>query len=218
VGGAPVLFIGNLNPQTTEHDLVDRFSILGRVVMCKVPCHPQTRVPKQVAYVQFDNQQSTEEALRRMNGTELRGRYIRVSVARAWEDRPGACDDRSGGRHRPPPGYLRRGRDRPGRFPPPDDPFFYDVPPFLREPRPYFREDPYFARPFRARARGFDLIDPAPVSADLVRLLLAQAVDRRPEPIRIEEAIRQELERREAAESMKNSDERILELFRQLRE
>jgi hypothetical protein len=52
---------------------------------------------------------------------------------------------------------------------------------------------------------------------DLVRLLLEQAVDRRPEPTRLEDAIRRELDRREAAESMENSDEFILEIFRQLR-
>jgi RNA recognition motif-containing protein len=200
-----------LNPETTDHDLITQFSVFGRVVKCRVPCHPQSRIPKQVAYIQFDNQQSADEAIRHMNGSELHGRYIRVSVARAWEDRPPSYDDRRGSRNR------RHDCDGPPRLPPPAEPFFHDFPPFVREPPPFYRDDPYFGRPFRGPP-GFDSLDTGPVGGDLARMLLAQAADRWPEPTSIEDAIRQELDRREAAESMKNSDERILEIFRRLRE
>jgi hypothetical protein len=102
-------------------------------------------------------------------------------------------------------------------LPPPAEPFFHDFPPFVREPPPFYRDDPYFGRPFRGPS-GFDPLDLGPVGGDLVQMLLAQAADRWHETISIEDAIRQELDRREAAESMKNSDERILEIFRRLRE
>jgi nuclear cap-binding protein subunit 2 len=85
----PVLiFVGNLAPSTTEDQLYDTFDKCGKVLSVKIPIHPRTREPKQVAYVQYETSEAFQRCLNELNGYPINGRAIRVSQARYISEKP----------------------------------------------------------------------------------------------------------------------------------
>jgi hypothetical protein len=218
-GCPPLLFIGNLSPKTTNRDLADLFSAYGKVLSCKVPVTPRTRRPKQVGYIQYENGESVNRALERLHGSLLHGRPLRVTIARAMEQRLPRDDPRP--RH--PPTQLQpqprspstsvdddsahppaREPPPPFREPPYRDGMFRDAP--FREAPPY-RDDVYYERPlYRPRAE----------TDELLRMLVHAANERARRDRIVEDAVRRELDRREA-ESGRYPEGKILDLLRQLK-
>ncbi|MDA1191110.1 MAG: RNA-binding protein [Candidatus Poribacteria bacterium] len=96
------LYVGNLSYSTPSESLSELFSEFGTVVDCTVV------EGKGFGFVEFETDESAEEAMESLNGTELDGRQIRVDVAKARSD-----NRRSGGGGGGGGGY--RDRDRGGR-------------------------------------------------------------------------------------------------------
>ncbi len=91
------LFVGGLDYSVTEARLQEIFSAHGTVESAKVITDRMTGRSRGFGFVEMSSQSEAEEAIQKMNGTELEGRNLTVNEARPQQQR-------SGGRG--------RGRDR----------------------------------------------------------------------------------------------------------
>ena len=88
------LFVGNLSYDVTESDLREFFSPVGPLSNVIIPMDRETGKPRGFAFVEFSEQAHADEATRRFNNQELKGRNVTINEARARESRP------SGGAYR----------------------------------------------------------------------------------------------------------------------
>ncbi len=87
------LYIGNLPYSMTDADLHDLFSSAGPVKAAEVIRDRDTGQSKGFGFVEMENQEGADEALRTLNGTSFQNRQIRVDEARPRETR---SNDRGG--------------------------------------------------------------------------------------------------------------------------
>ena len=83
------LYVGNLSFQTSEDTLRQAFAEFGEVTDVKVMVDRDTGRSRGFAFVTMGTPEGAAEAIKKMDGTELDGRPLRVNEA---EERP-----RSGG-------------------------------------------------------------------------------------------------------------------------
>ena len=87
------LFVGNLSFQTTEQELNDLFSQVGKVESVSIITDRMTGRSKGFGFVEMDNE-AAETAITKFNGADLSGRKLTVNEARPLVKRDG---DRGGG-------------------------------------------------------------------------------------------------------------------------
>ena len=75
------IFVGNLAFNTTEEQIHQSFSELGRVVKVRMVNDLDTGKPRGFAFVEFEDPQAALSAIRNMNDYELNGRRIRVNFS-----------------------------------------------------------------------------------------------------------------------------------------
>lgn len=93
------LFIGGLPFSVTNSQLEEMFSQFGKVVSADVITDKYSGRSKGFGFVEMENDEEADEAIAKLNETELEGRKIAVNVARPREERP-RFDDRRGGPRR----------------------------------------------------------------------------------------------------------------------
>ncbi|CAG7896713.1 unnamed protein product [Brassica rapa] len=71
------IFVGGIDADVTEEDLMQPFSQFGEVVSVKIP------VGKGCGFVQFGNRKSAEEAIENLNGTVIGKNTVRLSWGRS---------------------------------------------------------------------------------------------------------------------------------------
>jgi RNA recognition motif-containing protein len=76
------LYVGNLNYAVTNDELVELFSSYGKVENVNII------EGKGFGFVEMSNQAEAEEAKTALNGTEFRGRNLRVDEARPPRSKP----------------------------------------------------------------------------------------------------------------------------------
>ncbi len=96
------LFIGGLPFSTTDAQLEEKFSQFGKVVSCQIIKDRYSGQSKGFAFVEMENDKEADEAIEKLNGTQIEERKIVVNVARPREERP-RLDTR--GRTRGPRSY-----------------------------------------------------------------------------------------------------------------
>ena len=82
------LFIGSLAYATTDDSLKAFFEQVGVVASARVITDRESGRSKGFGFVEFENEDDNQKAIDQLNGQELDGRAIAVSVARPKEDRP----------------------------------------------------------------------------------------------------------------------------------
>lgn len=82
------LFIGNLAYTTTDDSLKEFFSQLGEVAYAKVVIDRDTNRSKGFGFVEYSDEANNQKAVDDLNGKELDGRAINVTLARPKEERP----------------------------------------------------------------------------------------------------------------------------------
>ena len=82
------LFIGSLAYATTDDGLKEFFAQIGPVASARVITDRDTGRSKGFGFVEFENDDDNQKAVDQLNGKELDGRPINVSLARPKEDRP----------------------------------------------------------------------------------------------------------------------------------
>lgn len=83
------IYVGNLSYSATEEDLTELFSPFGNVVSAKIIKDNYTGESKGFAFIEMESQEEGENAIKELNGKELKNRALNVSVARPKESRPG---------------------------------------------------------------------------------------------------------------------------------
>jgi RNA recognition motif-containing protein len=90
------LYIGNLSYHTSEDALRDAFAQDGRTVVdVKIVTDRETGQPRGFAFVELSTAEEAEAAISALDGQELDGRRLRVSVA---QERTGGGGGGGGGR------------------------------------------------------------------------------------------------------------------------
>jgi cleavage stimulation factor subunit 2 len=75
------IFVGNLAFSTTEEQLHQAFSEIGRVIKVRMVHDLETGKPRGFAFIEFEDPQAALSAIRNMNDYELNGRRIRVNFS-----------------------------------------------------------------------------------------------------------------------------------------
>lgn len=82
------LFIGSLAYATNDDSLKAFFETVGPVASARVITDRDSGRSKGFGFVEFENDEDNQKAVDALNGKELDGRSINVSLARPKEDRP----------------------------------------------------------------------------------------------------------------------------------
>ena len=75
------IFVGNLAFSTTEEQLHQAFSEIGRVIKVRMVTDAETGKPRGFAFIEFEDPQAALSAIRNMNDYELNGRRLRVNFS-----------------------------------------------------------------------------------------------------------------------------------------
>ncbi|WP_185872627.1 RNA recognition motif domain-containing protein [Blattabacterium cuenoti] len=79
------LYVGNLSYNITEQELKDHFeSSIGNVINAKIIFDDSSykKRSKGFGFIEMSNEEEAKKAIEKLNGTELMGRNIVVSVAK----------------------------------------------------------------------------------------------------------------------------------------
>ncbi len=82
------LFIGSLAYATTDDSLQAFFAQVGEVESARVITDRDTGRSKGFGFVEFKDEANNQKAVDQLNGQDLDGRAIAVSIAKPKEDRP----------------------------------------------------------------------------------------------------------------------------------
>ncbi|MDR2063290.1 MAG: RNA-binding protein [Candidatus Nomurabacteria bacterium] len=85
------LFVGSLSWDTTDDSLKAFFESIGAVKSARVITDRDTRKSKGFGFVEFEDEANNQKAIDELNGKELDGRTITVSLARPKVARPKAA-------------------------------------------------------------------------------------------------------------------------------
>jgi RNA recognition motif-containing protein len=80
------IYVSNLSFQTSEEELTGLFSEFGTVTSAKIITDRLTQRSRGFAFVEMASGEEGNTAIDRLNGRDINGRTISVSVAREKED------------------------------------------------------------------------------------------------------------------------------------
>lgn len=75
------VFVGNISYDTTEEQLKQKFSEVGRVVSFRLNYDRETGKPKGFGFCEYDDKEVAMSAIRNLNGELINGRAVRVDFA-----------------------------------------------------------------------------------------------------------------------------------------
>ena len=82
------MFVGNLSFNTDENGLKDFFSQAGTVESAVIIYHKDSQRSKGFGFVEMSTEEEAQAAIEKLNGQELDGRNITVSIARPKTEGP----------------------------------------------------------------------------------------------------------------------------------
>ncbi len=82
------IYVGNLSFSVSEEQLSSTFSQFGAVDSAKIITDRETGRSKGFGFVEMAVDSEADQAIEKLNGTDLSGRNMNVSEARPQEDRP----------------------------------------------------------------------------------------------------------------------------------
>jgi RNA recognition motif-containing protein len=92
------IFVGNLSWKTTEEDLKKHFEKYGKVISAKIVIDKNDQnKSKGFGFVEMEDAEAAETAIRELNGAPLLDRPLRISLAQEREQRPPRDRDNSYG-------------------------------------------------------------------------------------------------------------------------
>jgi len=94
------LYVGNLSFSTNEQSLTDLFSNCGSVDSAKVIMDRDTGRSKGFAFVEMSSDEEAKNCISELDGKDLEGRQIKVSLAKPQEDKPNRGGFQNGGQSR----------------------------------------------------------------------------------------------------------------------
>jgi RNA recognition motif-containing protein len=91
----PKLYVGNMSYDTSEQDLRTLFSEAGSVDSIDIIMDRYSGQPKGFAFVTMGSQAEAEKAVSLFDTREMKGRALKVNLARPREERPSSGGYRS---------------------------------------------------------------------------------------------------------------------------
>lgn len=76
------LYVGNLDFGVTEEELQNMFSEHGKVLSVKIPVDSMSGRSRGFGFVEMESSEEADKAIEDMDGKEMNGRKINVSIAR----------------------------------------------------------------------------------------------------------------------------------------
>jgi RNA recognition motif-containing protein len=104
------LYVGSLPYKTTEEELFQIFSQFGAIVSVKIVTDRVTGQSKGFGFVEMEKADDAQKAIEAVNGSELGGRTLVVSIARPPQERERGGGGGGGGREEG--GFQRERRYR----------------------------------------------------------------------------------------------------------
>ena len=92
------IYVGNLSYEATEEDLRQAFETFGEVESVKIIKDKYTNRSKGFGFIEMPDNANAHSAINDLNGTELKGRTVKVNKARPA--RTGRRGGSQGGRRR----------------------------------------------------------------------------------------------------------------------
>jgi RNA recognition motif-containing protein len=86
------LYVGNLAWTVTDQDLHDVFSEVGEVQSAQVIIDRETKRSRGFGFVEMASDDAADEAVKKLNGRDLKGRSMRVNEAQARTSNRGGRD------------------------------------------------------------------------------------------------------------------------------
>ena len=110
------LFVGNLNPQTSENSLRTLFSEFGEIVSVKIPIDSETGLPRGFGFVEMADRFESYDAIDNIDGIYFEGQVISVkeSKPKNGQGSNNRGNSRGGGGFRSNGGGGFRSNDRNG--------------------------------------------------------------------------------------------------------
>ena len=81
------MYVSNLGYHTSEEDLRKLFEAFGKVSSAKLIKDRDTGNSRGFGFVEMDSETEASQAMNKLNGKEMEGRFISVTVAREKKDR-----------------------------------------------------------------------------------------------------------------------------------
>ena len=82
------IYVGNLSYGMTEDELREMFSTYGTVTSASIIKDKFSGQSKGFGFVEMSSQAEAEEAIKHLNGSQVKGRALKVNQARARTERP----------------------------------------------------------------------------------------------------------------------------------
>lgn len=89
------LYVGNLPYTTTTQELTELFEKFGKVLSAVIITDKYSGRSKGFGFVEMENDNEAQEAISKLNGSNMGDRTVVVSVARPREERPDRGNFRS---------------------------------------------------------------------------------------------------------------------------
>lgn len=81
------IYVSNISFHTSEDDLKNLFSKFGTVTSAKIIMDRETDRSRGFGFVEMQSSEEANKAIQELNGKEIEGRALSVSVAREREER-----------------------------------------------------------------------------------------------------------------------------------
>ena len=91
------IYVGNLAREATEDDLRQAFEAFGQVTSAKIITDKFTGDSRGFGFVEMPNSPEAQSAIQGLDGSDLKGRSMKVNEARPREDRGRGGFNRGGG-------------------------------------------------------------------------------------------------------------------------
>ena len=91
------IYVGNLDYNVTEDELRQAFGAYGQVDNVTIVKDRDTGQPRGFGFVEMSNDEEAENAINKVNGTQLGSRALNVNEARPKTERAGGGFGRGGG-------------------------------------------------------------------------------------------------------------------------
>ncbi|HPF36504.1 MAG TPA: RNA-binding protein [Candidatus Krumholzibacteria bacterium] len=82
------IYVGNLSYRMSDDELRNAFSPFGEVSSARIIMDRDTGRSKGFGFVEMPDDNQAQEAISKLDGSDLEGRTLKVNVARPREERP----------------------------------------------------------------------------------------------------------------------------------
>jgi cold-inducible RNA-binding protein len=91
------IYVGNLSYRTAEDQLAQHFSKFGQISSTVIVIDRATNRSKGFGFITFESENAAQQAVQEMNGKEIDGRTVKVSIAKPPKEREGGGGGGMGG-------------------------------------------------------------------------------------------------------------------------